>query len=914
MSDREAIVDELFGRAIELEPASRESFLAAEATRLGPGLVDEVKALLNDHDEAEANSFLRRPLISTEANEPTPTLKAGQEFEGYQIVGLIAEGGMGEVYLAEDKGLARQVAIKVIKGNLKTKEILRRFQSERQILANLQHPNIAQLFEAGATPDGLPFFVMEFVEGQPIDKFANEHELSVTETLKLFRAVCSAVSYAHQNLVVHRDLKPGNIIVTKEREPKLLDFGIAKLLHEADAEQPDVTATLFRVMTPEYASPEQVKGEPITTATDVYSLGVLLYELLTGRRPYKLKRRTTDEITKAICEQEPEKPSAAVTREHGDTETRGETKPKSGIRNPKPLRGDLDNIVLKALRKEPERRYGSVEQFSEDIRRHLEGLPILARKATLSYRTSKFIKRNKIGVAAAALIFLTLGGGIVATTIEARRANRRFNDVRRLAHSVLFDYQDAIAALPGSTAVRQRLVRDGLDYLDNLSKEAGSDTSLLRELAGAYEKLMAVQGGTAATGRGTLLSTSNLGDTRGAMESERKALAIRERVFALEPNNKDVRKELALCYLGMGGLYVATGPPDKPVEYARKAMPTLEALLAADPRNEELQSYLSDLYFGMARVLGSPGVPNLGDTQGALEYATKAQSLSEKLVASHPTSLDYRATLGSVHNLLGLILNGSGKLSEALEHYQKALVIDQELVKGDPINTSYRRELAIQLGNVGSMLTKMGDKSGALENFKQAVVIYDALVAADPNDADIRRNDAVGYRNLGAAVGTSNRAEALAHFHKALQIFAELNGKDTNNADFRRQWAFTYLALSRFQSQADDLNGAVDSALQGIKIDEVLVAASPTNASARNTLAQLDGQLGATHAALAARAGGARQTEQWHAAKEAYQKSLDIYQDMKTKGTLSGADAGKPDEIAKEIARCDAALAVSEKR
>src|SRR6266568_1726774 len=276
---------------------------------------------------------------------------------------------MGEVYLAHDPELDRKVAIKLIKSHLKTKELLRRFRNERQILANLQHPNIARLFEAGANADGLPFFVMEYVEGKPIDQYANEQQLSLTDRLKLFRTVCSAITCAHQNLVIHRDIKPNNILVTANGEPKLLDFGIAKLLHETDSQE--ATLTMFHAMTPEYASPEQVKGEAITTASDVYSLGVLLYELLTGRRPYKLKRLTTDEITKAICEQEPAKPSAS-------------------IRNQKSLRGDLDNIVLKALRKEPQRRYASVEQFSEDIRRHLEGLPVIARKDTVAYRTSKF--------------------------------------------------------------------------------------------------------------------------------------------------------------------------------------------------------------------------------------------------------------------------------------------------------------------------------------------------------------------------------------------------------------------------------------------------------------------------------------------------------------------------------------------
>jgi WD40 repeat protein/tRNA A-37 threonylcarbamoyl transferase component Bud32 len=337
---------------------------------------------------------------------------------------------MGEVYLAQDEQLKRKVALKLIKGHA-TKDILRRFHSERQILANLRHPNIAQLYEAGATANGLPYFVMEYVAGRPINNYVSEQNLSLNDRLRLFRTVCYAVSYAHQNLIIHRDLKPGNILVTAEGQPKLLDFGIAKLL-QTDTQQEDTTATMFRALTPQYASPEQVKGESISTASDVYSLGVLFYELLTGQRPYKLKSNAAAEITRAICEQEPTRPSAVVSgqssgvsgKERSAEPHEQATNQNSGIQNPKLLKGDLDNIILKALRKEPHRRYASVEQFSEDIRRHLEGLPVSAHKDSFGYRATKFVTRNKIAVAAVALIVLTLAGGIIATSVGLARARR----------------------------------------------------------------------------------------------------------------------------------------------------------------------------------------------------------------------------------------------------------------------------------------------------------------------------------------------------------------------------------------------------------------------------------------------------------------------------------------------------------
>jgi serine/threonine protein kinase len=841
--DREKIVDELFARAIDLGPTERQAFLADASAKdsavASEGVIDEVIDLLHNYQSAEASEFLQQPLLSVEGDEAPPALAAGQEFEGYRILKLIAEGGMGEVYLAEDAELDRKVAIKLIKSQLKTKELLRRFHNERQILASLQHANIAKLFQAGTTADGLPFFVMEYVNGKPIDKYADEKNLSITERLKLFRTVCSAVSYAHQNLVIHRDIKPSNVLVNDDGEPKLLDFGIAKLLHESDSEQQDATATLFRVMTPEYASPEQVKADRITAASDVYSLGVLLYGLLTGNRPYRFNSGNSDEVARAICERQPEKPSRSNS-DYGLRNGEARHDPQSPIRNLKALRGDLDNIVLKALRKEPQRRYASVEQFSEDIRRHIVGLPVSARKDTLSYRTSKFVQRNRLGVAAAILILLALGAGIVATTIEARRANRRFNDVRRLAHSVLFDYNDQIAALPGSTKVREGLVKDSLEYLNNLSQEVGSDRSLLRELADAYEKVAALQGGIAMSGHGTLLATSNLGDLPGALESLRKAVAIREQVLAMEPHNKDAQQELAFCYVTIGFLQVLNGPPDKAVENLRKGMPIMEALQNADPTSEDLQYKLWNVYLALAKALGSPGTPNLGDTVGALAFMNKAQALGEDLVSNHPTNLAYQNMLSAMQGAFGAIQFGTGNKQEALDSYKKSVVIAQEIVDRDPSNTFYRRQLAVALVNVGNTMLEMNEKAGALDSFTQALAIYESLVSADPNDASIRKNYAAGYRNMGMALGSDNRAEALNNFHKALQIFSNAAARDPNNADLGRQWAYTYLAMSRFQSEANDLNGAMGSALEGIKIDEVVVASSPTNVGARNTLALLD--------------------------------------------------------------------------
>ncbi len=336
---------------------------------------------------------------------------------------------MGAVYLASraDKEFEKKVAVKLIKRGLDTDEIIKRFRNERQILAGLDHTNITRLIDGGATDDGLPYLVMDYVEGKPLTKYSEANQLTINQRLKLFLHICSAVRYAHQNLIIHRDLKPSNILVTDDGVPKLLDFGIAKLIDEANEET--FHNTLTRVMTPEYASPEQVQGKPITTASDVYTLGVILYELLTGERPYKVKSKSADEISKIITDSEPLKPSSVISSKNKIQDSDSENS-KFKIQNSKLLKGDLDNIVLMAMRKEPERRYSSVEQFAGDIQRYLDGLPVIAQEDTFSYRASKFIARNKTGVAAGIGIAASLVAGIIATSRQSRIAKRE-RDIAR---------------------------------------------------------------------------------------------------------------------------------------------------------------------------------------------------------------------------------------------------------------------------------------------------------------------------------------------------------------------------------------------------------------------------------------------------------------------------------------------------
>ena len=481
-AERWTHLKELVSEALEHQPAEWPDWLAA-ACAGDSDLQAEVLSLLRGQNQVA--NFIETPAVSRGleilAEDEDHRSPVGQRIGPYVLVREIGHGGMGSVFLAERADQFRQqVAIKLVRSGIASADVLRRFRQERQILAALDHPNIARLLDGGVTDEGLPYLVLDHVDGQAINQYAQQHQLSLTDRLKLFRTVCSAITYAHQNLIVHRDIKPSNILVTAEGVPKLLDFGIAKLLDPDLSPTAGHTATELKVMTPEYASPEQVRGEPVTTATDTYSLGVVLYELLTGHRPYRFKSRQPQEVVRVICEQEPERPSTALSRIADEAKSNGASAtadtpeslrtarklPSEKLR--RLLSGDLDNIVMMAMRKEHERRYASVEQFSEDIRRHLEGLPVLAHKDTFSYRAAKFVRRHKSGAVAAGLIVLTLVIGITATVWQARTA-RRERDKAQYINAFLQDMLGAAAPEAHGTDVKV------IDVLNEASKRAKTD-------------------------------------------------------------------------------------------------------------------------------------------------------------------------------------------------------------------------------------------------------------------------------------------------------------------------------------------------------------------------------------------------------------------------------------------------------
>ncbi len=500
----------LFHEVVDLSPERRESYFRER--QIPADLHAEVEDLLRyagtDHVLTESVATCAGQLLD-ESEEATERRRCGP----YRLLRLIGHGGMGSVYLAEraDGEVEQRAAIKLLRYGGDDPAFRDRFLRERQILARLSHPAIGRLLDAGHTAGGQPYLAMDYIEGIPIDAYSERLDLS--GKLRLFRQVCDAVSYAHSNLIVHRDLKPSNILVDREGRPKLLDFGIAKIL-DASQDQ-ERTSTALHALTPQYASPEQVSGEAITTASDVYSLGVLLYRLLTGRFPYEIPALTPTAVAHVVCEVEPAPPDVS---------------------------DDLDNILLMALRKDPSRRYFSVQHLADDIDRALANRPVMARPDTIGYRAAKFVRRNRVSVSAATLALAAIIAGSVVAIYQARIAEQRFQQVRKLAHTFVFDLHDEIANLEGSTKARQMMVRTGLEYLDNLAKNAGGNLDLQSEIAAAYMKIGDAEGNP---------NKSNLGQTADAVASYRKAGDIYQRIAA---SNAAYLPDLATYYFRYAGL------------------------------------------------------------------------------------------------------------------------------------------------------------------------------------------------------------------------------------------------------------------------------------------------------------------------------------------------------------------------
>jgi tetratricopeptide (TPR) repeat protein/tRNA A-37 threonylcarbamoyl transferase component Bud32 len=765
--ERWAEVGQLLLAARELSREERDAFVEEEC-RGDSNLRSELESLLASVDPAE--SFLEQSAAGHSRQAAAGSrLRVGP----YELLEEVGRGGMGVVFKAvrRDQGFERPVAVKLVKRGMDTDFILRRFESERRILAGLDHPNIARVLDGGSTEDGLPYFVMELIDGRHLLQYCDEEGLDTAARVTLFRQVCSAVTYAHQRLVIHRDIKPSNVLVTSEGVPKLLDFGLAKALTHEAGETVERTRTALRVLTPEYASPEQVRGEEITTASDVYSLGVVLYELLTGVRPYKLESRNSEEISSAVLNQQPERPSANTR-----------------------LPRDLDNIVLMALRKEPDRRYASAEQFSEDIHRHLEGLPVLASPDSFGYRAGKFVRRHKLGVAASALVAasLVVGFGIVLWQAgvahrERALADRRFEQVRKVANSFLFDVHDAVAKLPGSTPARALLIKKALEYLDSLSREAGGDRGLKAELAEAYSRVAAIQ---------SSLVRANLGEGARAGQSYRKALALREELAAGPFSTPEDRASLARFQLFYCTFLVKSGNTTRALDLARRAVAIDRALLSDAPGNGNRRGEVGVALSREGMVLGRDG--RLQEAREVLEQAVG------HLEAAGPEQ--FKAALATAYADLGIVFDKMENPRESLRSHGAARRVNESLLESDPSNVTLRGRLSMNLVNMARALVRLRDGRTGMETQQKALELGQALAAADPQNMYLKSNLGMIHRVMGQnLLELETPGEALGHLDAASAIFQSIAAVDPSDARARSELAEIYLVAGDAHAQLASL-------------------------------------------------------------------------------------------------------------
>ena len=692
---------DLFHQALDHPAEERPAWLNGACD--DDDLREEVAALLAAHeapggilDEPVAvgvNTLLETALEDAPAEQPPP-----DRIGPYEVIRLLGEGGMGSVYLARraDGEIDRMVALKTIRPDLRTPELIRRFRQERQIAATLVHPSIARLLDVGTDTGGQPFLVMEYIEGEPIDRHCDAGQLPLDHRLELFRSVCAAVHFAHQRLVVHRDLKPGNILVGADGVPKLLDFGIAKLLETDVDEDGDATRTAVHLMTPEYASPEQVRGEPVGTASDQYSLGVLLYRLLTGRRPYRTTSSLPHDLARAVCENEPERPSTAARRAAHDD---GRAHLPSGLppeRLHRQLRGDLDAIVLRTLRKEPERRYPSVAHLAEDLRLYLEGLPVTARRGSTFYRAAKHVRRHRAAFGAAAAAILLVIAAAITFAVQANRLGRALGqaDRERSRAERVSDFLIDVFKVsdPGEARGSTVTAREILD------RGAARITEELRDEPEAAAAMMDVMGQVYA----------NLGLYPHAQELLETALAQRQ--AEPEPDGDDLAASLA----HLAAVQHARGNYDDAGASLDKALALREAAHGHD------HPLIADTLHAMAVLQHSRG------------HYQAAEHLYREALAIRRDDPDVPPTVvaQTLVNLAGL-LRARGDYAGARPLLEEALASQRQAWAGD------HPEIATTLDSLGALDYRAGDLDAAERDYREALAMRERVLGPDhPNVAE----------------------------------------------------------------------------------------------------------------------------------------------------------------------------------
>ena len=720
-------VESIFAKVLAA-PGPLRAAVLEEICRGDEPLLREVRLLLRASELEEAQTASLAQTTAAERAEQ----HTGRRIGPYQIDRLVGHGGMGAVYLAHraDGEFEQQVAIKLIDLPLVSDFFQQQFRRERQILARPTHPNIAHLMDGGVTGDGELYLVMEYVDGEPLQQYCAAHTSTLRERIEIFLAICDAVQFAHQNLVVHRDLKPGNILVTAEGVPKLLDFGTAKLLSPGGGlDSSEFTRQGVLSFTPQYASPEQVLGHPITTSSDVYSLGVLLYLLVAGVAPYELKAFTTDEMIRTICLAPVPKPSSRAALF--------------------PVDSDLDAIVLKAMRKEPEERYSSVDRFMADLRAYLEGRPVAARQGTLRYLAAKFIRRNKVLVGAAALVCAVVLAGTVGVLWQARiadterrMAEARADDLRKLSNQLLSEIDEAIQKLPGSTAAQKLLVGSVLEHLDRASHDAAADPQMQLDVANAYIRLGNVQGNP---------YEQNIGDVSGALASLGKARTLAEQILQKHPADTNARHALAWGQQSESEVLFGAGRPDEAVARMKRAIANFEDLASRPGASADTIYEAAGANGGLGDELGQSGINSLSDLNAAIAAYHRSLELAQRALQVSATNTRALRSI-AVSNMKIASVEAETDPGAALEHYRAALQGMYALPAEARNTVANQRTLASIHRKYGMALKEAGRTSDALAEMDQGWTIIKQMYVADPRDARAA-NDLLAM--------TENQAECL---------------------------------------------------------------------------------------------------------------------------------------------------------
>jgi tetratricopeptide (TPR) repeat protein len=730
-----------------LDGGQRAAFLK-QACEGDESLCRDVESLLAEAQDTEG--FLEAPAMELAARDLAASCEPDEQSHParighYRIIRLLGEGGMGTVYEAEQEEPRRIVALKVIKLGQTTREQLRRFRRESQALARLQHPGIAQIFESNTTDTSFgpqPYFAMEFIRGLPLRQHAEARQLSTPQKLALMVKVCEAVHHAHQRGLIHRDLKPGNILVDETGQPKVLDFGVARLAQvdaQESAEPPTIQTGLGQLVgTLAYMSPEQVAGDPleVDTRSDVYSLGVILYELLSGRLPYQLSHLQLPEAVLAIREEEPLSLSS-TSRDY---------------------RGDIETIVRKALEKDKSRRYGSAAELAADIQRHLNDEPIAARPPGTAYQLQKFARRHRAGVAVGSLVLVALCGATVSVAWEARiarqerdRAQQRFNDVRALARQVIFDLQNQLAALPGTTQVRKDLVATAINYLDSLAKDDYADQGLQRELAAAYLHIGDIQGNP---------SKQNLGEFPAALESYTKAERIARALAARQvPGQAQRLLGDALIAQAYGAFFANDNA--KGTAKATEALQVARARVRSEPANADAQRQLG----AALHCVGS-----FSPARDGLPFLQEEASVFEAMLAQNPGDLDRRRNTALAHKYIAGRFVALDSPDDAFIHLKRAEELDESCVRAQPNNPEHKMDLAIDLSQWGEYYQQKHDIANAIEFTRAALAIRRELAAADPKDMRAQNRLAYIVIRLGNLQVHTSARQAMASYREARSI------------------------------------------------------------------------------------------------------------------------------------------------